>query len=74
MLFSHRKMTTKGLKPNNGKLSNILKDNAYQQKAIGFSVSKICIETEEAQLESHSMSETNAISDNKKQVSKKKTF
>ena len=67
-------MTTKGLKPNNGKLSNILKDNAYQQKAIGFSVSKICIETEEAQLESHSMSETNAISDNKKQVSKKKHF
>ena len=64
-------MTTKWLKPNNGKLSNILKDNAYQQKAIGFSVSKLCIETEEAQLESHSKSEINAISEQKKQVSRK---
>ena len=64
-------MTTKWLKPNNKKLSNILKDNAYQQKAIGISVSKLCIETEETQLESHSKSEINTISDHKKQVSKK---
>ena len=63
-------MTTKLLKPNNEKFSNILKDNAYQQKAIGISVSKLCIETEETQLESHSKSEINAISDHKKQVSK----
>ena len=66
-------MTTKWLKPNNKKLSNILKDNAYQQKAIGVSVSKLCIETEETQLESHSKSEINTISDHKKQVSKKST-
>ena len=52
-------MTTKWQKPNNGKLSNILKNNADQQKAIGFSVSKLCIETKEAQLESHSKSEIN---------------
>ena len=64
-------MTIKWLKPDNEKLSNILKDNAYQQKAIGVSVSKLCIETEETQLESHSKSEINAISDHKKQVSKK---
>ena len=64
-------MTTKWLKPNNKKLSDILKDNEYLQKAIGVSVSKFCIETEETQLESHSKSEINAISDHKKQVSKK---
>ena len=52
-------MTTKWQKPNNGKLSNILKNNADQQKAIGFSVSKLYIETKEAQLESHSKSEIN---------------
>ena len=66
-------MTTKWLKPNNGKLSNIIKESVDQQKAIGFSVSKLCIETEETQLESHSKSEINAISDHKKQVSKKST-
>ena len=52
-------MTTKWLKPNNGKLSNIIKDSADQQKAIGFSVSKLYIETKKAQLESHSKSEIN---------------
>ena len=64
-------MTTKWLKPNNKKLSNIQKDNAYQQKSIGVSVSKLCIETEEAKLELNSKSEINAISDHKKQVSNK---
>ena len=64
-------MTTKWLKPNNKKLSNILKDNAYQQKAIGVSVSKLCIETKVAKLELNSKSEINAISDHKKRVSNK---
>ena len=64
-------MNKKWLKPNNEILSNILKDNAYQQKAIGVSVSKLCIETEEAKLELNSKSEINAISDHKKQVSNK---
>ena len=66
-------MNKKWLKPNNEILSNILKDNAYQQKAIGISVSKLCIETEEKQLESHSKSEINTVSDHEKQVSKKIT-
>ena len=71
-------MTTKWLKPghwlkpNNGKLSNILKGNAYKQKAINIvSVPKIDIETK-AQLESQN-SEIKTISDHKKQVSKKAT-
>ena len=63
-------MTTKWLKPNNGKLSNIIKESVDQQKAIGFSVSKLCIETEEAQLESRLNSEQKTNSDHKKQVSK----
>ena len=64
-------MTTKWLKPNNGKFSSMVKDKDYKQKAIGtFSVPKICIEKEEAQLESHSKSEIEAISDHKKKVSK----
>ena len=67
-------MTTKWLKPNNGKLSNIIKDSADQQKAICFSVSQLCIETEEAQLESNSNSELKTNSDHNKQVSKKATY
>ena len=67
-------MTTKWLKPNNGKLSNIIKDSADQQKAICFSVSHIYIETEEAQLESNSNSELKTNSDHNKKVSKKVTL
>ena len=67
-------MTKKWLKPNNGKLSNIIKDSADQQKAICFSVSQLCIETEEAQLESNSNSELKTNSDHNKQVSKKATL
>ena len=64
-------MTTKWLTPNNGKLSNIPNDTTYKEKAIGtFSVPKLLIETEEAQLETHSNSEIKTISDHKKQVSK----
>ena len=66
-------MTTKWLKSNSGKLSNIIKDSADQQKAICFSVSQLCIETEEAQLESNSNSEVKTHSDHDKQVSKKAT-
>ena len=72
-------MTTKWLKPgqwlkpNNGKFSNIIKDSVYKQKNITFSVSKLCVETEEAQLESHSNSDLKTNSDHKKQVSKKAT-
>jgi len=59
-------MNSKLLKPNNGtnygKLSNIVKDNACQQKAT-FSLSKICIA-------SHPNSEIKAISDHKTHVSK----
>ena len=65
-------MTTKWLKPN-GKLSNIIKDSADQQKAICFSVSQLYIETEEAQPESNSNSEVKTNSDHDKQVSKKAT-
>ena len=65
-------MTTKWPKPNNGELKNILKGNAYRQKAIGtVSVPETCMnETEEAQLESQN-SEIKTISDQMKQVSKK---
>ena len=67
-------MTTKQLQPNSGKLSNILKGNAYKQKAMStVSVPKTCIETEEAQLESQN-SEVKTISDQKKQVSKNKGY
>ena len=66
-------MTTKWLKHNNGKLSNIIKESADQQKAISFSVSKLCIETGEAQLESSLNSDLKTNSDHKKQVSKKVT-
>ena len=66
-------MTTKWLKPNNGKLSNIIKDSCDQQKSICVSVSQLCIETEEAQLESNSNSELKTNSDHNKQVSKKAT-
>ena len=63
-------MTTKGLMPNNEKLSNIPNDTTYKEKAIGtFSVPKLFIETEEAQLKSHSNSEIKTISDHNKQVS-----
>ena len=65
-------MTTKWLKPNNGKLSNIIKDSCDQQKSI--CVSQLCIETEEAQLESNSNSELKTNSDHNKQVSKKATL
>ena len=67
-------MTTKWLKPNNGKLSNIIKESADQQKAIAFSVSKLSIETGEAQLESCLNSELKTNSDHKKQVSKKAMY
>ena len=64
-------MTTKGLTPNNGKMPNILNDATDKEKVIGtFSVSKLLIEPEEVQLESHSNSEIKNISDHKKQVSK----
>ena len=64
-------MTTKQLIPNNGKLLNILKGNANKQKATGtVSVLKICIEKEEAHLESKN-SEIKTVSDHKKQVSLK---
>ena len=72
-------MTTKWLKPghwlkpNNGKFLKIQKDSAYMQKGITFSVSKLCVETEEAQCESHSNSDLKTNSDHKKQVSKKAT-
>ena len=59
------------LRPNNGKYSNMIKDSAYKQKVISFSVPKICMETEEAPLESHSNSDLKTNSDPKKQVSKK---
>ena len=61
-------MTTKWLKPghwlkrNNQKFLKIPKDSTYKHKGITFSVSKLCVETEE----------TN--SDHKKQVSKKATL
>ena len=77
--FSNRKMTTKWLKPgqwlkpNNGKFLNIIKDSVYKQKNITFSVSKLCVETEEAHLESHSNSDLKTNPDHKKQVSKKAT-
>ena len=61
------------LRPNNGKYSNMIKDSAYKQKVISFSVSKICMETEETRHESHSNSDLKNNSDNKKQVSKKST-
>ena len=67
-------MTTKWLKPNNGKLSNIIKESADQQKAIGFSVFKLSIETGEAQLESCLNSELKTNSDHEKQVSKKAMY
>ena len=64
-------MTTKCLMPNNEKFSNIPNDTTYKEKAIGtFSVPKLFIETEEAQLKSHSNSEIKTISDHNKQVSK----
>ena len=72
-------MTTKWPKPvsflrsNNEKFSNMIKDSAYKQKVVSFSVSKLCMETEEAQLESHSNSDLKTNSDHKKQVSKKAT-
>ena len=52
----------------------MMKDSAYKQKVVSFSVSKLCIETEEAKLELNSKSEINAISDHKKQVSKKAMY
>ena len=61
------------LRPNNGKYSDMIKDSVYKQKVISFSVSKICMETEEARLESHSNSDLKTNSDHKKQVSKKVT-
>ena len=61
------------LRPNNGKFLNMIKDSAYKQKVVSFSVSKLCMETEEAQLESHSNSDLKTNSDHKKQVSKKAT-
>ena len=67
-------MTTKWLRPNNGKLLNIIKDSCDQQKSICVSVSQLCIETEEAQLESNSNSELKTNSDHNKQVSKKATL
>ena len=66
-------MTTNWTKPNNGKYSDMIKDSVYKQKVISFSVSKICMETEEAQLDSHSNSDLKTNSDHKKQVSKKST-
>ena len=73
-------MTTKWLKPghhwlkrNNGKFLKIPKDSTYKHKGITFSVSKLCVETEEAQCESHSNSDLKTNSDHKKQVSKKAT-
>ena len=66
-------MTTNWTKPNNGKYSDIIKESVYKQKVISFSVSKICMETEEARPESHSNSDLKNNSDNKKQVSKKST-
>ena len=48
--------------------------NAYKQKAMStVSVPMTCIETEEAQIESQN-SEVKTISDQKKQVSKKKDY
>ena len=72
-------MTTKWMKPSklgNEKLPKVmidtLEDNAHKQKPVGsFSTHKLSIETEEAQLESHSKSEIKTISDLMKQVSKK---
>ena len=61
------------MKPNNKNFLNIIKDSVYKQKNITFSVSKLCVETEEAQLESHSNSDLKTNSDHKKQVSKKAT-
>ena len=66
-------MTTNWTKPNNEKYSDIIKDSVYKQKVISFSVSKICMETEEARRESHSNSDLKTNSDHKKQVSKKST-
>ena len=64
-------MTTKCLMPNNEKLLNIPNDTTHKEKAIGtFSVPKLFIETEEAQLKSHSNSEIKTISEHNKQVSK----
>ena len=62
-------MTTKQLIPNNGKCSNILKGNANKKKATG-TVLKICIEKEEAHLESKKI-RIKTVSDHKKQVSLK---
>ena len=63
-------MATKGLTPNNGKLSKMLNDATIKKKIIGtFSVPKLLMETE-VQLETHSNSEIKNISDHKKQVSK----
>ena len=61
-------MATKGLTPNNGKLSKMLNDATNKKKIIG--TLKLLIETEEVQLESHSTSEIKNISNHKKQVSK----
>ena len=51
----------------------MIKDSTYKQKVVSFSVSKLCMETEEAQPESHSNSDLKTNSDHKKQVSKKVT-
>ena len=72
-------MTTKWLKPghwlkpNNREFLKILKDSDFKQKGIIFSLSKLCVETEKAQLESHSNSDLKTNSDHNKQVSKKST-
>ena len=52
----------------------MIKDSAYKQKVVSLSVSKLCMETEEAQLESHSNSDLKTNSDHKKQVSKKAMY